>query len=111
MCFFLTKTIGIIKINFGHYVGKYSPIETRVKLRLNLMRRLAGTMWRADAKILKTVYTESMRPALEYGMAASCTSAASHIDRLNRVQNLAARLNAGGMKSTLIQGSYRESSP
>ena len=38
--------------------------ETRAKLRLSLMRRLAGTTWGADAKILKTVYTGSVRPAL-----------------------------------------------
>ena len=25
VCFFSTKTMGIIKIHFGHYVGKYSP--------------------------------------------------------------------------------------
>ena len=67
------------------------------------MRRLAGTTWGAYAKILKTVYTGSMRPALEYGMAASCTSADSHFDRLNRVQNQATRLIRGGMKSTPIQ--------
>ena len=67
------------------------------------MRRLAGTTWGADAKILKTVYTGSVPPALEYGMAASCTSADSHFDRLNRVQNQATRLITGGMKSTPIQ--------
>jgi ribonuclease HI len=77
--------------------------ETRAKLRLNLMRRLAGTTWGADAKILKTVYTGSVRPALEYGMAASCTTAKSHFDRLNRVQNQATRLITGGMRSTPIQ--------
>ena len=25
VCFFLTKTMGIVKIHFGHYVGKYCP--------------------------------------------------------------------------------------
>ena len=40
---------------------------------------------------------------LEYGMAASCTSADFHFGRLHRVQNQATRLITGGMKSTPIQ--------
>ena len=37
----------------------------RAKLRLAIMKKLAGTHWRADQGILKTLYTRRVRPAAE----------------------------------------------
>ena len=63
------------------------------------MRRLAGTSLGPDVKTLKTV---SVRPVLEYGIAASCTAADSQFIKLNRVQNQATRIITGGMNSNTI---------
>ena len=34
--------------------------------RLALTRKLSGTKWGANSKIMKTVYTVAVRPVLEY---------------------------------------------
>ena len=73
--------------------------ETRAIFHLNLMRRLAGTSHGADAQTFKT---GSLRPVLEYAIAASCTAADSQFIKLNRVQNQATRIITGGMNSNTI---------
>ena len=77
--------------------------HTRAKLRLGLMRKLAGTSWGCDKNILKKVYQARVRPVLEYGMASWTTAATSNFDKINRVQNQAARIITGGIKSTPIK--------
>ena len=44
--------------------------ESRAKVRLALMKKLARTKWSADASTLKRLYTGRVRPVLEYGMVA-----------------------------------------
>ena len=77
--------------------------ETRGKARLALMKKLAGTTWGADAGVLKKMYTGRIRPVLEYGVTAWGTAAKSNFDKVSKVQNQAARIITGAMKSTPIQ--------
>ena len=78
-------------------------VETRAKVRLALMKKLAGTTWGADAQTLKKLYTGRVRPVLEYGVTAWNTAAKSTTDKVNRVQNQALRVITGAMRSTPIQ--------
>ena len=71
--------------------------------RTRLLRRLAGTQWGADLKVLKTAYTGYVRPVLEYGISAWGTTAKSNLQRVERVQNQNLRAMTGGLKSTPIQ--------
>ena len=66
------------------------------------MRKLAGTTWGASSSILKTVYTGTVRPVLEYGASAWNTAAKTHKDKLDKVQNLGLRNILGAMKTTPI---------
>ena len=77
--------------------------ESRAKVRLALMRKLAGTSWGADSATLKRLYTGRVRPVLEYGITAWGTTAKSNFDQVNKVQNQATRIITGAMKSTPIQ--------
>ena len=77
--------------------------ETRGKVRLALMKKLAGSTWGADATTLKRLYTGRVRPVLEYGMTSWGTLAKTNFDRVNKVQNQATRIITGAMKSTPIQ--------
>ena len=77
--------------------------ERRAKVQLNLMRKIAGSTWGADHQTLKTLYTGSVRPTLEYGIQAWGNTAKTHFDRVSRVQNQAARIITGAMKSTPIE--------
>ena len=76
--------------------------EARAKMRLALMKKLAGTTWGADTVTLKRLYTARVRPVLEYGMTAWGTTAKSNFDRVSKVQNQATRIITGAMKSTPI---------
>ena len=76
--------------------------ENRGKMRLTLMKKLAGSSWGADATTLKRLYTGRVRPVLEYGMASWGTTAKSHFDRVCKVQNQATRIITGAMRSTPI---------
>ena len=57
----------------------------------------------ADASTLKRLYTGRVRPVLEYGMAAWGTTAKTNMDKMSKVQNQAARIITGSMRSTPIQ--------
>lgn len=78
-------------------------VEVRAKVRLALMKKLTSTTWGADATILKKMYIGSVRPVLEYGVTAWGTAAKSNFDRVSKVQNQAARIITGAMRSTPIQ--------
>ena len=70
--------------------------------KLTLMRKLAGTTWRADSSILTKVYTATVRPAMEYASTAWGTAAKTYKSRLDKVQNMALRVILGAMKTTLV---------
>ena len=67
------------------------------------MKKLANTTWGANASTLKRLYTGRVRPVLEYGMAAWGTKAKTNMDKMSKVQNQAARIITGSMRSTPIQ--------
>ena len=77
--------------------------EVRAKVRLALMKKLAGTTWGADAKTLRKLYIGRVRPVLEYGMTAWSNTTKTNFDRISKVQNQAARIITGAMKSTPIR--------
>ena len=63
---------------------------------------MSGTHWRANSKILKTVYMGAVRPSLEYGASAWATAAKTHTNKLDKVQNIGLRTILGAMKTTPI---------
>ncbi|KAL8625737.1 hypothetical protein ACOMHN_044012 [Nucella lapillus] len=77
--------------------------ESRAKVRLALMKKLAGITWGSDNMTLRRLYTGRVRPVLEYGMTAWGTTAKSNFQQISKVQNQATRIITGAMKSTPIQ--------
>ena len=76
--------------------------QTKAKLRMSLMRKLAGTHWGANQTVLKRLYVGRIRPTLEYGMAATCTASRTQQNNRNKIQNQAMRIMTGAMCSTPI---------
>ena len=70
--------------------------------KLAVLKKLSGTHWGANSKILKTVYMGAVRPSLEYGASAWVTAAKTHTNKLNKVQNIGLRTILGAMKTTPI---------
>ena len=77
--------------------------EGKARRKLNIMRKLAGTTWGATDKILKSVYQGTVRPHLEYGSTSWMTTAKTHLQTLDKVQNQALRIISGAMKTTPIE--------
>ena len=77
-------------------------MEKRATKRLSIMKKLAGTKWGANSRILRQVYTGNVRPVMEYGSAAWATAAKTNTTRLAKVQNAGLRLITGGLKTTPI---------
>ena len=67
------------------------------------MKKLTATSWGADAKTLKKLYTGMVRPVLEYGAASYGTASKSNFDKLSKIENQAARIITGAMRSTPIK--------
>ena len=44
--------------------------EGKARRKLNIMRKLAGSHWGANEKILKSVYQGAVPPHLEYGSSS-----------------------------------------
>ena len=76
--------------------------EQRATKRLALMKKLAGTRWGANAKILQQVYTGAVRPVMEYGSTAWATAARSNTSKLEKIQNSGMRIITGALKTTPI---------
>ena len=77
--------------------------ERKARQKLAILRKLAGTSWGANEKVLKQTYQGVVRPHLEYGSTAWSTAAKTHLQTLDKVQNQALRLITGSMRSTPIQ--------
>ena len=75
---------------------------TRAKLRLVIMKKLAGTHWGADHSILKKALHGRVRPVAEYGISAWAPAPKSNFEKVCRIQNQAERLMTGAMRSTPI---------
>jgi ribonuclease HI len=88
------------RLTWGAHIQE---MERRATRRLSVMKKLAGTKWGANSKILRQVYTGHVRPVMEYGAAAWSTAAKSHTSRLAKVQNAGLRIITGGIKTTPIQ--------
>ena len=77
--------------------------ESKAKSRLTLMKKISSTNWGADEKILKKLYVGRVRPTLEYGVTAWGSAAKFNLSKTSKVQNQAARIITGAIKSTPIQ--------
>jgi len=78
--------------------------EGKARRKLAILRKLAGTTWGANERILKSIYQGTVRPHLEYGSTAWSNAAKTTLHTLDLVQNQALRIITGAMRSTPIVG-------
>ena len=79
-----------------------STMHSKGLRRMALMKKLAGTKWAANMKILTQVYTAAVRPHMEYASSAWSSAAKTNLDQLTKTQNAGLRIITGGMKTTPI---------
>ena len=78
------------------------------KARLAIIKKLAGTDWGADQRILKKLYTGRVRPVPEYGISAWDTASKPNFHQIYKVQNQAERLGQT-RRSLLARRTYHQS--
>ena len=91
-------------------------VETKATRKLAIMKKLAGTTWRwggggggeggergGSSKILKQVYTGTVRPVVEYDSTTWDTASKTNKSKLDRMQNMGLRIILGAMRSIPIQ--------
>ena len=77
-------------------------METKGIKKLAGLKKLSGTHWGVNSKILKTVYMGAVRPSLEYGASAWATAANTHTNKLEKVQSIGLRTIIGAMKTASV---------
>ena len=78
-------------------------MERKGVRKLALLKKLAGTTWGANSKLLARTYTGAVRPTMEYAATTWSTASKTNKSRLDKVQNMGLRLILGAMKSTPIR--------
>ena len=87
------------KLTWPPYI---STMHSKGLRKMALMKKLAGTKWGANMKILTQVYTATVRPHMEYASSAWSSAAKTNLDQLTKTQNAGLRIITGGMKTTPI---------
>ena len=82
--------------------AQISEMANKSTRKLAIMKKLAGSKWGANKKVLKQVYTGAVRPHLEYASTSWVTAAKTNTGKLDKVQNAGLRLITGGIKTTSI---------
>ena len=70
--------------------------------KMALMKKLAGTKWGANMKLLTQVYTATVRPHMEYASSTCSSAAKTNLAQLTKTPNAGLRIITGGVKTTPI---------
>ena len=76
---------------------------------MNILKTLAGKNWGADSFVLKKPYMAIVRSKLDYGCFIYGTACGSSINKLETINNEAARIITGAFRSSPINSVLAES--
>ncbi|GFS16553.1 RNA-directed DNA polymerase from mobile element jockey [Elysia marginata] len=83
-------------------------IKQKAIRRSQIMKKLSGTKWGANSKILRQVYQGYIRPVMEYASPAWSTAATSNLTSLSKTQNQNLRIVLGAIKATPIKELHKQ---
>ncbi|KAK3769987.1 hypothetical protein RRG08_061959 [Elysia crispata] len=98
----LPRYLGVALDSRLNLTAHEEQLAGRVRERIGLMKKLAGTNWGATLSSLKTLYVAFVRSALEYANPTLNLASKTSLGKLDRIQNAAMRLMTGGLRSTPI---------
>ena len=87
------------KMTWSPHIG---TMHSKGLRKMTLMKKLAGTKWGANMKLLTQVNTATVRPHMEDASSAWSSAAKTNLDQLTKTQNAGLRIITGGMKTTPI---------
>ena len=74
-----------------------SAMHSKGLRKMALMKKLAGTKWGANMKILTQLYNATIRPHTEYASNAWSSAARTNLDQLSKAQNAGLIIIIGDM--------------
>jgi ribonuclease HI len=83
-----------------HMTEHLNILKERASKRLNLIKRLTSTKWGSDKQTLRQLYMGYVRSVMDYSLPFQVIASKQAATGLDRIQNQAARLICGGMRST-----------
>ena len=86
------------ELTWSHHI---STMHNKALRKMALVKKLAGTKWEANMKILTQVYTATSRPLMEYASSAWSSAASTNLDQLT---NAGLRIITGVMKNLHLRG-------
>ena len=86
------KHLGIVLTDDGSWDNHINQITAKAWKRIHIMRRLKLSL---DRQALQIMYFSFIRPILEYGHVIWCNFPQYQMDRLDKIQNEAARITTG----------------
>ncbi|KAK3756386.1 hypothetical protein RRG08_038875 [Elysia crispata] len=99
----LPRYLGIALESRLNLTAHVEQLAIRVRERIGLMKKLAGTDWGASLSPLKTPYVTFVRSALEYVNPILNLASKTSLGKLDRILNAAMRLMTGELRSTPSQ--------
>ena len=78
-------------------------VAARSMRKLGPLKKLAGTTWGADRKILWRVYIGAVGPIMEYATTSWATVSNANKSNMDKVQNVTLQAIVGAMKTTPIK--------
>ena len=109
---FILKTVKFLGVIFDQGLTWAADIDNlidRGKVRLNLMRAIAESTWRASISILLIIYKALVRSVINYGCMAYDSAAAMTQNKIDRHQGQAMKICCGSLPGTakaLLQVEY-----
>ncbi|GFU82868.1 putative RNA-directed DNA polymerase from transposon BS [Trichonephila clavipes] len=70
----------------------FNPTKSMVRQGLNILRYISVRDWGADADTLRNTYISLIRPILKYGVPVYCSAFVTNLQKLEKVQQSAARI-------------------
>lgn len=95
---FFPKYLGVTLDRTLSYKNHIEKLSKKLSSRVNIIRKLAGTNWGADAETLKISSTSLVYSCAEYGAPVWLNS--SHTHKVDVQLNNAMRIITGALKST-----------
>ena len=79
-----------------------STVHSKALRKMALMKKLTGTKWGANMKLLTQIYTATVRPHMEYASNAWSSAARTNLDQLTKTLNAGLRIITRIMETTPI---------
>jgi len=97
------KVLGVIFDSKASWTPHIQNLKNSTTPRLNMIKKLAHTLWGAQSHILLKIHKSFILSKLDYGAPLFSTANSSHLKALESIHNMGIRLSIGAFRSSPVQ--------